>query len=115
MILPSKSYPHISWWISGVLMLLSWGIGLYFYSIVFSRMVIYIDRYYLVHPFWGLLAGAAAATLFTVGAVLFAMRTNHFRSPKASGTAASVAANFIWIVTLYFQIAAFNLNEGICH
>lgn len=106
---------QISWFILSVLMLISWGIGLYFYSVVNGNMVIYIDRYYWVHPYWGLLAGATFATLLTLLAAAYTGKAKQFRKPSKRGMTASFFTSAVWVVTIYLQVSVFNLNEGICH
>ena len=106
-----KSFPFI---VPAALMVLSWGCGLYFTSLLFTPTMIipFFDQYLWISVSKGFLGLPLALTLITVPLLMFMYKTGSRSGKRYLLTGANA---LLWLAIIGVQTKLILYNLGICH
>lgn len=109
-----KTYPLL---INLLFMLVSWAMGIYFLSVIYSPTIIIplFNEYFWMRDDTGMLGLTAIFTALTIPLIsyLYIKRNNILK--KKTWYSISVVNQLFWLGTIAIQLKTWAFNLGICH
>lgn len=108
-----KTFPLIL----SISMLASWGIGIYFISIVNTPTIIIplFDQFLWMDHYQGFLGLTLLFSITTIPLVLYAFQKRGKLKKKKSWYSLFTASQLFWLATMAAQTKIIAYNLGICH